>query len=83
MRAPVKLGLYVALLAAIFGAAYFTAQVVVEADTNDDWRPQIHQTTPGPDATEEPTDSGQPEDGGDHGDMDDSGDTNENGEGNS
>ncbi|WP_146077862.1 hypothetical protein [Pseudoclavibacter sp. AY1F1] len=51
---PVKLSLYAALLAAVFGAAFFTAQVVAEADRSDDWRPSILEITQGPAATEAP-----------------------------
>ncbi len=53
MNVPVKLSLYGALLAAVFGAAFFTAQVVTEADRADGWRPQIHQTSQ-PGSTEAP-----------------------------
>lgn len=48
MNAPVKLSLYAALLAAVFGAAFFTAQVVAEADRAGDWRPQQTAHTPSP-----------------------------------
>lgn len=54
MSVPVKLGLYAALLAAVFGAAFFTAQVVAEADKAGDWRPQIQQISQVPTATELP-----------------------------
>lgn len=54
MNAPVKLSLYAALLAAVFGAAFFTAQVVAEADRAGDWRPQQQQTAHTPSPTELP-----------------------------
>lgn len=54
VKVPVKLSLYAALLVAVFGAAFFTAQVVAEADRVDDWRPQIHQNSQTPSATELP-----------------------------
>lgn len=54
MNVPVKLSLYAAVLAAVFGATFFTAQLVVDADLADDWRPQIHQTSDEPNTTELP-----------------------------
>ncbi|WP_424465837.1 hypothetical protein [Pseudoclavibacter helvolus] len=58
MNVPVKLSLYAALLVGVFGAAFFTAQVVVEADRAGDWRPQLHQTQEVPPETDAPGGSG-------------------------
>ncbi|MBF4551843.1 hypothetical protein C5E07_06640 [Pseudoclavibacter sp. RFBJ3] len=58
MNVPVKLSLYAALLAAVFGAAFFTAQLAVDAGPADDWRPQIHQT---PDEQSEAPEHGEGE----------------------